>query len=94
MFDSSSRYASLEVVQTTDASGTTVAYVRRRFVPQPVGEVIAEVVTESGDRLDTVTAKVLSDPLQFWRVCDGNGVLNPFDLVAETGRTILFRVTT
>jgi hypothetical protein len=93
MFDSSSRYAHIEVVTVIDGEGDTSAYIRRRFVPQPKGEIVAQAVTELGDRLDTVTAKVLTDPLQFWKVCDGNPVLNPFDLVEETGRTIYFRIT-
>jgi hypothetical protein len=41
-----------------------------------------------GERLDNITARYLGDPLQFWRLCDANGALDPEELTDETGRTI------
>ena len=36
-----------------------------------------------GDRLDSIAATHLGDPLQFWQVCDANNTMNPFDLVGQ-----------
>jgi hypothetical protein len=35
--------------------------------------------------LDQVAARVLGDSEQFWRLCDANAALNPFDLLDELG---------
>ena len=32
-------------------------------------------------RLDTIAASTIGDAQQFWRLCDANDALNPFDLV-------------
>jgi hypothetical protein len=40
-----------------------------------------------GDRLDTITARYLGDPTQFWRICDANDTLRP-DELEEPGRTV------
>ncbi len=49
---------------------------------------MVEITVNDGDRLDLITAKTLGDPEQFWRVCDANNAMNPFDLTAEPGRTL------
>jgi len=41
-----------------------------------------------GERLDTITARYLGDPTQFWRVCDANDVLQPTELTEEVGNVI------
>jgi hypothetical protein len=41
-----------------------------------------------GERLDNITARYLGDPLQFWRVCDANGAMNPSELTAVIGRRL------
>ncbi len=33
-----------------------------------------------GDRLDTIAARTLGDPLLFWRLADASGAMNPDDL--------------
>jgi hypothetical protein len=93
MFDPSSRYAGVEpaTITTTDEGGRprVVVYARRRFIPDPSGEVVlAEHVVVEGDRLDWITAIYLGDPLQFWRVADANGAMRPEDLTAEPGQTV------
>ena len=42
----------------------------------------------AGERLDTVTARYLGDPTQFWQICDANLVLRPEELEEEVGRVI------
>jgi len=99
VFGTNSRYAGLDTAVATvpDADGGTrdVRYVRRRFVPQ-AGDAttLAEHLLAQGDRLDTVTARYLGDPTQFWRVCDANTAMNPPDLTAppRVGTTLLIPV--
>jgi hypothetical protein len=89
MFDPTSRYYNLEEATYVRKTGEEVRYVRRRFCPR--GEtmpLLVEVTVVDGDRLDLLTARTLGDPLQFWRVCDANNALYPFDLMAEIGRTV------
>ena len=93
MFDSTSRYAKLETaaiaVTNADGSARVVRYVRRRFVPAPEGMVtLAEHIVVQNDRLDRITARFLGDPLQFWRICDANNVLNSAELTETVGRTV------
>lgn len=89
MFDSTSRYASLETATFTTADGRAVTYVTRRFLPR--GEdlpLLVEVTVTDGDRLDLITARTLGDAVQFWRVADANDAMNPDDLTAEAGATV------
>ena len=46
---------------------------------------IGEETVQVGDRPDTVTARTLGDPLQYWQVCDANNVMNPFALTGDAG---------
>ncbi len=90
MFDFTSRYYSIETVTFAGPDGRSHPYKRRRFLPQ--GEsltVLSEVTVTENDRLDLITARSLGDPLQFWRVCDANDALNPFDLTNEVGRRLV-----
>jgi hypothetical protein len=89
MFEHTSRYYTIETATHTLPDGRTVTYKRRRFLPQ--GEnmpLLVEVTVTQGDRLDLITARTLGDPEQFWRVCDANNAMDPFDLVATPGRTL------
>lgn len=90
MFAQGSRYYGLETatLSTTDPDGLsrTVAYVRRRFVP-PLADAtrVVEHTFAAGERLDTVTARYLGDPTQFWQICDANLVLEPEELEVVGG---------
>lgn len=93
MFDSTSRYASLNTatinMPNPDGLIRTVRYVQRRIIP-PVDDsltVIQHTVTQ-GDRLDNITARYLGDPTEFWLVCDTNNVLRPNDLTDTIGHMI------
>lgn len=89
MFDPTSRYAGLSTARTTLPDGRVVSYVRRRFLPQAESlPVLAEVVVMQGDRMDVITARVLRDPEQFWRLCDANGAMDPWELVRTPGRRL------
>ena len=82
MIDRTSRYFSIPTAEHVMPDGTSVVYVKRRFLPQPSPEPRERgVAVGEGERLDTIAARLLGDPLQFWRIADANNAMNPFDLV-------------
>ena len=88
MFTSTSRYYSIETAKIV-LRGRTIVYVRRRFLPR--GDempLLAEVVVTEGDRMDVITARTLGDPEQFWRICDANNAMSPFELTEHPGRVL------
>lgn len=88
-FAPTSRYHGLEILTYTQPDGREVAYVSRRFVPQPSRfETLREYSVTAGDRPDNIAATYIGDPEQFWRLADANAVLNPFELTSEAGRKI------
>jgi len=88
MFESTSRYYTLENATLTAPDGRVIAYKRRRFLPDGKDmQLLVEVTVTEGDRLDTITARTLGDPEQFWRICDANNTMNPSDLI-EPGRMV------
>jgi hypothetical protein len=89
LFDPTSRYYDLKTYTWTAPGGRVIAYVERRFVPPgDAMPLLVEVTVAQGDRLDLITARTLGDPTQFWRVCDANNALDPFELTAGIGRVI------
>jgi hypothetical protein len=68
--------------------GNTIIYLKRRLVPPPERfELLQEHVVAQGERLDSITARYLGDPEQFWRICDANGAMRPEEL-EEVGRRL------
>ena len=93
MFDPGSRYAALETATRVQADGRRVAYVRRRFLPQGRAlPTLVEIAVEQADRLDLITSRTLGDPEHFWRVCDANDAMNPFDLTSDEAIGRLLKV--
>ena len=89
MFESTSRYAGLETATFTDPAGNSVTYVRRRFPPRGERQtLLVEVAVADGDRLDLIAVRTIGDPEQFWRICDANNAMNPFDLAGEPGEVL------
>src|SRR5438105_11542461 len=92
MFPPTSRYAGVPTTTLQVSEEKAIAYLRRRFVPQPGRfALLQEHLVVAGDRLDNVTARYLSDPEQFWRIADANGAMKPWELTATVGRRL--RVT-
>jgi hypothetical protein len=88
-FPPTSRYFGVEVARLETADGRLVAYVRRRFIPQPESfELLQERVVSEGERLDNISAEILGDPEQFWRICDANNAMRPEDLTDTPGRRL------
>lgn len=85
----SSRYYGTSVEQTTLPDGTVVSYLSRRIIPpSTVYRQTQNYTVVAGDRLDTLAARFLGDPILFWMIADANGAENPDDLTAEPGRVI------
>ena len=85
MITQTSRYYSLETATLTTPDEREIIYLRRRFLPDGTRAVIlTEHVITQGDRLDTITARYLGDPEQFWLICDANNAMRPDDLTAES----------
>ncbi|MCC2668852.1 MAG: hypothetical protein K0Q72_1323 [Armatimonadetes bacterium] len=93
MEDPNSRYSGTGTSLLALPDGRTVAYRRRRFLPQGGAlPLLAEVRAGRDERLDLFTYRTLGDPEQFWQVCDANDALRPEDLTAGAER--ILRVTT
>ena len=89
MFEHTSRYYKVKDATYITEDGDRVLYKLRRFPPR--GEdlpALGETVVVDGDRPDLVTARTLGDPLQFWRICDANNAMDPFEMTAQTGRKL------
>lgn len=94
LYPQTSRYHGLDVrARTEPAVGLSaerkIAYLARRFVPsQDRFETLREHIVTQGDRPDLVAYRHFGDAEQFWRVCDANNDLDPFQLTATAGRRI------
>ncbi len=89
LFAMNSRYVGIATSTLVTPDGTTIAYVQRRFVPQPAQLVqLQQHPVVQGDRLDVLAAQYLGNPQLFWRICDANGAMRPDDLVATVGKVL------
>jgi hypothetical protein len=90
-FPTDSRYYNSATLQYTAPNGQVIAYLARRFVPQPGTPNFATVALHTvthADRLDLIAARYLGDPLLFWLLCDANGAIRPNALIAQPGSQI------
>jgi len=89
MFEPNSRYYTLETTTITLSDGRTIAYKRRRFLPEGTAmPLLAEVTVVQDERLDLIAARTLGDGEQFWRVADANNAMDPFELTTVVGLTL------
>lgn len=90
MLDAKSRYYSIDTATFATADGRTIAYKRRRFLPASgTALVLTEVMPAEGERLDLLTARTLGDPEAFWRICDANDALSPFEILEQREQSIV-----
>jgi len=88
-FPPNSRYYRLETATWESPDGEKYVYLRRRFLPLPERfSLMQEHVVTSGERLDSLAARYLGDPEQFWRLADANNAMRPEELTAEPGRRL------
>ena len=89
LFTSTSRYYGIATETLTRADGTTIIYIKRRFLPSVDSFHLLQVQSAvQGERLDNIAAQLLGDPELFWRIADANGAMRPEDLVATVGRQL------
>jgi|APLak6261667961_1056064.scaffolds.fasta_scaffold02270_2 hypothetical protein len=96
MFNDSSRYAKLAIVEAKAEGGRSVQAVVLRCLPYVGG---VPVTIKGNDRLDVMAQRRYSDPTQFWHLADANTELEANALlsskdggnpdVPQTPRTIL-----
>lgn len=88
-FPPNSRYAQTPVATLVTPDGRMISFLRRRFVPPPEHfALLREHTVVQGDRLDTLAAAHLGDPLLYWRLCDANNALRPEELIETVGRRL------
>jgi hypothetical protein len=86
MLDKNSRYYVLETASYITSYGQTISYKRRRFLPEGNSlPLLTETKVEQSERLDLISHRTIGDSEQFWRICDANNAMLPFDLVDEPG---------
>lgn len=84
-----SRYYGIDTAMWTRPDGEQVNYLRRRFLPDPATLQLLQYYTvRQGERLDNITARMLGDPLQFWRIADANNAMRPNELTEAIGRQL------
>jgi len=89
LFSPTSRYYGLETKKLEKPDGTEVIYLTRRFVPPPERfALLQEHMVTEGERLDNITARYLTDPEQFWQLCDANRAMRPNELTETIGRRL------
>jgi hypothetical protein len=80
----------VQIATIEGADGRTIAYLRRRFAPPPERfALLQEHTVMEGERMDHIAAAYLSDPEQFWRICDANAAMQPDELTETPGRKLL-----
>ncbi|WP_380874670.1 hypothetical protein ACFB49_00520 [Sphingomonas sp. DBB INV C78] len=86
-FPPESRYHGVPVRTIAGPDGRQIAYLARRFSPDPdrFATLSVQIVPE-GQRLDQAAARLIGDPEQFWALCDANGAIWPEELEVADGR--------
>jgi hypothetical protein len=88
-FPPNSRYYGIATTTYTLHDGTRIAYLERRFLPDPDQFSLLQLYTvKQGDRLDNVSNAMMGDPLAFWRIADANRAMDPDELTATPGSTL------
>jgi len=88
-YSQDSRYRGVALATFTRADGSLAAYSRRRFIPPRREIAIAAVhLVRGGERPDLVAQTAYEQPLLYWRIADGNAVIDPFELTDTLGARI------
>ena len=88
-FPPNSRYATTPTAAYVGPDGKVIAYLTRRFLPNPAVFFVANrhTVTE-GERLDNIAAAAFGDPELAWRLADANRAMRPEELTQTIGRVL------
>ena len=76
---------------TYTGGGARVAYLAPRILPIAPAALPATAVVQPDEvhRLDLVANRALGNPLLAWQIADANDAMDPFELCARPGRTVL-----
>jgi hypothetical protein len=86
MLEHDSRYYNLKTAEFKADDGSIISYKKRRFLPKAeTMHTQAEVTVTEGERPDLIAARIYGDSEQFWRICDANNTMNPFELTEKIG---------
>lgn len=86
---SQSRYELLTKQPHVSEHGREFAYYSRRFIPKlPNDKSAYRVIENTTTRLDLLTFEQLKDVNLFWKICDLNTKLSPFDYCEFIGEKI------
>jgi hypothetical protein len=80
VFSKSSRYFPLPDLIWRAPDGREVTYRSRRLIPRSGARLEKMTVVGQSERLDIVAGRTLGRPEAFWKLCDANGALDPFEL--------------
>jgi hypothetical protein len=80
VFSKSSRYFPLPDLIWRGPDGREVTYRSRRLIPRGGARLEKLTVVGQSERLDIVAGRTLGRPEAFWKLCDANGALDPFEL--------------
>ena len=85
MFGKSSRYYTLPERTWTDPQGREFVYKSFRLVPPPRERSDAFTSVGQSERLDLVAARTVGRGDLYWKLCDANLALDPFDVIKDGG---------
>lgn len=89
MFDRRSRYYELENLHYDGDGQRPIVFKSRRFLSRDeTRPVLWEVEVNDYDRPDLLAARTIQRAELFWRICDANGVMDPFELTERSRRKI------
>jgi hypothetical protein len=75
--------------------GAQILYRMRRFLPNPSSmQVLTEVTVKDGERIDQLAFAQLGSSLQWWRIADANGAVDPYALTEQPGVRLIVPVPT
>jgi hypothetical protein len=89
MIDANGRYRNTPTLMDWTADGAAVPYLARRFLPKVCGHPVANVTVAQGMRLDLIAFRWCGDATRSWEIADANQAMDPFDLTAKLGRTLV-----
>lgn len=89
LFPPTSRYHGLKTLTYTREDGKQIAYLERRFLPDPADFAdLREHTVVEGDRLDNLAYRYIGDAEQYWQIADSNAAMHPEELTSEIGRKL------
>jgi hypothetical protein len=89
-FSPNSRYYGVAIRGHAEPDGTVIAFVGRRIIPEMQAYTpLDRHRTDGVERIDAVAAEFYGDALQYWRICDANGVEDPAVATAPEGRVLV-----